>query len=133
MKSLLPALGIVLALGGCAADGSETGTTADQEAFAREIAGLTASEPQSCIPVEQSESLSVVDRRTVVRRSGRTIWVNRLRADCPGLRPLSTVVVEVHGGQYCRNDRIRGLDPGTTIPGPQCPLGDWVAYRRTDD
>ncbi|TFI56533.1 hypothetical protein E2493_19525 [Sphingomonas parva] len=130
MKSLLPIIGTALALGGCAAGSSDTAPTRDQEAFSREIAGLTASEPQSCIPVEQNEALTIVDTRTVVRRSGRTIWVNRLKADCPGLRPLATLIVEVHGGQYCRGDRVRGLDPGSTIPGPQCPLGDWTGYRR---
>src|SRR4051794_3169687 len=123
MKHLLPLLSLPLALAGCAAQ-ADPAATRDQEAFAGELAERVAGETQSCIQVRQSEGLTIVDRRTVIRRDGRTIWVNRLGADCPGLRPLNTLIVEVHGGQYCRGDLVRGLDPGTTIPGPNCPLGD---------
>lgn len=127
MKRSLPALSLLLVLAGCAAHGDPA--LREQEAFARELEGRVAGEPQSCVPVRQSEGLTIVDRRTIVRREGRTIWVNRLAADCPGLRPLNTLIVEAHGGQYCRGDLVRGLDPGTTIPGPSCPLRDWVPYR----
>ena len=128
MKPLLPLLPLGLILAGCAAQG-EPATTRDQEAFASEIADRTAGEAQSCIPTRQSEGLTIVDRRTIVRREGRTIWVNRLQGDCPGLRPLNTLIVEAHGSQYCRGDLVRGLDPGTTVPGAACPLQDWVPYR----
>ena len=121
-------LTVALLLGGCAGQ-TRSAASAEQEGLVRELAGRTAGEAQSCIPVRDSESLTVVDSRTVVRRSGRTTWVNRLDGECPGLRPLVTVIAEIHGSQYCRGDRVRGLDPGTTIPGPHCPLGDWVPYR----
>jgi hypothetical protein len=66
-----------------------------------------------------------------VLRRGDTVWVNRLEGHCPGLRPLNTLVVEPSlGGQYCRNDRVRAIEPGSSIPGPICPLGDFTPYRR---
>ena len=85
---------------------------------------------RNCIPTRDQQSLTIVDRQTVVQRGGSTLWVNRLEAPCPGLRPLDTLIVEVHGGQYCRGDHIRGLEPGSNIPGPICPLGAWLPSRR---
>ena len=61
----------------------------------------------------------------------RTIWIDRLAADCPGLNEANTTIVEAGvGGQYCRGDRVRGLEPGAIIAGPGCNLGDWVPYRQ---
>ena len=42
----------------------------------------------------------------------------------------SLIVEGGTGGQYCRGDRVRGLEPGAIIPGPTCNLGDWVPYRQ---
>ena len=114
---------------GCATAGSPGGTD-EQAELAKEIGNRLAGAPTSCVPVSSSESLVVIDSRTLVLRSGSTLWVNRLRGSCPGLRPLGTVIVEVQGNLYCRGDRIRGLEPGSTIPGPICPLSDFVPYRR---
>ena len=114
---------------GCTAPGplSRASSQAD---LAHELEGRVAGTPESCVATSASQGLRVVDSRTLVHRSGDTIWVNRLAEDCPGLRPLDTIIVEVRGAQYCRGDRVRGLSPGTTIPGPICPLGDFVPYRR---
>ena len=67
---------------------------------------------------------------TLVYRRGGTIWLNRLRATCPALRPTSTLIVEVHGSQYCRGDRFRTIEPGQSIPGPTCLLGPFTPWRR---
>jgi hypothetical protein len=124
---LLP---LLLILAGCAATGSE-GPSRDQEALSRELADRVAGESVSCIsPPSSSAALTIVDGRTLVYREGRTLWVNRLRDECPGLRPLDTLIVEVHGSQYCRHDRFRSLQSGSSIPGPTCRLGDFTPYRR---
>jgi hypothetical protein len=130
MKQMLLVTGALLALGGCAT-GEEAQTTADQESFARELSDRTAGEPRACIQARTSSGITAVDDRTIVRRDGRTLWVNRLAHACPGLRPLTTLIIETHGAEYCRGDRIRALDPGTTIPGPICVIGDWVPYMRS--
>jgi hypothetical protein len=113
---------------GCSLPGPLS-TANSQGDLAKELEGRVAGAPESCVATSASQGLRVVDPRTLVYQSGGRVWVNRLAADCPGLRPLDTVVVEVHGGRYCRGDRVRGLSPGTTIPGPTCPLGDFVPYR----
>lgn len=123
---LLP---LLLLLGGCAAVEPD-GPTRDQRALAEDLATRTAGEPESCAPARQGQALRIVDERTLVLDEGRTIWVNNLRDRCPGLRPMDQLIVEVHGDRYCRGDTVRGRQPGTTIPGPICVLGDFTPYRR---
>jgi len=117
-----------LLLVGCTAPGPLS-TASSQADLAQELDGRVAARPESCVSTSASQGLRIVDSRTLVFHSGGTVWVNRLEDDCPGLRPQDTLIVEVHGAQHCRGDRVRGLPPGTTIPGPTCPLGDFVPYR----
>jgi hypothetical protein len=123
---LLP---LLILLGGCAASGTQS-ESREQRDLTEELAGRTAGRPERCIPANQGQALRIVDRRTLVYRQGSTIWVNRLDAPCSGLRPLSTLIVDVHGSQYCSGDRVRGLEPGSGIAGPSCPLRDFVPYRK---
>ena len=119
----------LLALSGCAATG-DVEDSADARALSRELATRTAGEPRECVPQRQGQSLTASDRRTIVYDLPGELWVNRLAADCPGLRPHSTIIVETFGDRYCRNDRIRALEPGTTIPGPICLLESFTPYRK---
>lgn len=119
---------LILALAGCAAAGSMEDR--ESEALRRDLAERVSGEPERCVPRIQATALNPVDRRTLVYDTPGTLWVNRLRADCPSLRPDSTIVIETSGDQYCRNDRIRALEPGGSIPGPICLLGDFTPYRR---
>ena len=123
---LLP---LLLVLASCAAPNTN-GPSRDQEAHSRELADRSAGSPQNCISSRSPGTLQVVDDRTVVFRDMNTIWVSRLPSACPGLRPLDTLVVETHGSQYCRSDRFRAIQPGTSIPGPYCVLGPFTPYRR---
>ena len=95
-----------------------------------ELAGHTAGPPRDCVSASPGGSLAPRDRQTLVYRRGDTIWVNRLADACPGLDPTSRLIVEVHGSQYCRGDRIRAIEPGLAIPGPICLLGRFTPYRR---
>jgi hypothetical protein len=131
MRFRLILLGAAALAAGCAAtDGRETASR-DREALERQLAGRVAGAPQACVTRREGESLRAIDRRTIVYDGGREIWVNRLEADCPGMRPDSILIVEPFGDRYCRLDRIRALDRGSAIPGPICPLGNWTPYRQT--
>jgi hypothetical protein len=127
MMRLLPFL---LLTAGCAATGAHDAPSRDQAALAEDLEGRTAGAPQACVAIRQTQSLQIVDRQTLVYRDGDTVYVNRLGADCPGMRPLSTLIVEAHGSQYCRGDRVRAVEAQSTIPGPTCVLRDFVPYRR---
>lgn len=98
--------------------------------FAREVAGRVPGAASTCVSTFGSENLRVVNPSTLAYGSGRALHINRLRAPCPGLDQFNTLIVEAQGGQYCRGDRIRALEPGGIIPGPVCHLGDWTAYTR---
>jgi hypothetical protein len=119
---------LALLLFGCAATAPH-GVSREQSDLSSDLAGRSAGQPQICVSTVRSQNLRIVDPQTLVYGHGRTIWVNRLRDPCPGLRPFDTLIVEVRGAQYCRGDLVRGLTPGTTIPGPMCPLGDFIPYR----
>ncbi|HEX8525893.1 hypothetical protein [Allosphingosinicella sp.] len=122
---------LIATLAGCTATGSSL-EERDQARLSGDLAGRTAGEAQSCLAHAGTQSLTPIDRRTLISDRGRTIWVNRLRADCPGLRPTSALIIEPVGDRYCAGDRIRALEPGMTIPGPICVLGDWTPYRARD-
>ncbi len=118
---------LALALAGCAGRGSIE--ERERSGLERALAGRTAGAPQACVPRVQATNLNAVDSRTVTYDTGGTLYVSRLAAECPGLRPDSTLVVETFGDRYCANDRLRALEPGTTIPGPICRLGEFTPYR----
>jgi hypothetical protein len=98
--------------------------------LAQAIAGRTAGPPQSCVHTESSSGLHAIDESNIGYGSGRTIYVNHLGGACPGLRELSTIIIEAHGSEYCRGDRFRSVELAQSIPGPTCILQDWVPYRR---
>jgi hypothetical protein len=101
------------------------------EAAAQALAGRVAGPIQTCVTTNPAENLHVLDPQTVAYGYGRTVYVNRLAAACPAISQFNTLIVEGStGGQYCRGDRVRGLEPGASIPGPSCNLGDWVPYRQ---
>lgn len=97
---------------------------------AQALAGRVAGAPQTCVTTYPAENLHVLDPQTVAYGTGKTIYISRFQAACPGISQFNTLIVEgALPGEYCRNDRVRGLAPGTTIPGPSCNLGEWVPYR----
>ena len=105
-------------------------TESPQAGLARELAGYTPGKAEACIPTYSNTNLRVIDGATLAYGYGRRIYVNRLASACPALEPTNTLIVDAQGGQYCRGDRVRGLEPGGNIPGPSCNLQDWIPYRR---
>jgi hypothetical protein len=103
---------------------------AGSDPFARELAGRIAGPSKTCVSAVQNQGLRAVDSQTIAYELGRTMWVNRLDQACSAISPHNGIIVDVHSGQYCRGDRIRGFEPGAIIPGPSCTLRDWVPYRR---
>jgi hypothetical protein len=124
------AIFLALLLAGCAAALGDPDER-EADALARELAGRVAGEPARCVSAPPSNDFRPIDGGAFVMRRGDTIWVNRPDGgECPGFRPFSTLIVETQGGQYCRGDHVRALDPGSTIAGPTCVLGEFVPYRR---
>jgi hypothetical protein len=122
-----------LALAGCVA-GATGWEGREQAALDRELAGRVAGESESCISWRSTQSLHATGTGLFVYRDGGTIWVNRPIHECgSSFRPTHTLIVEMRGGsRYCRGDLIRAVEPGSSIPGPLCALGDFTPYRRAN-
>ena len=119
---------LALTLAGCMDSRMEP--SREEVGLARDLEGRTAGAPQDCIASTPGTGLDIVSSDTLVYRSGSTIWVNRIEGGCPGLRPFSQLIIEpTSAGRYCRGDRVRGLEAGTSIAGPICPLGPFTPYR----
>ena len=125
MRSMIPLLVTACAIAGCAKPAEPGGT-----AFANELSGRVAGPPQSCVSNTSNQNLRAIDASTIALGLGRTIYVNHLPGPCPAIAPLNTLIIDARDGtQYCRGNRVRGLEIGAIIPGPTCNLGDWVPYR----
>jgi hypothetical protein len=114
----------LLPLAGCVTD-----RMTDAEELADAIGPRVAGAPVDCVPTSVLGAARIIDKQTIVYRRSGTIYVNRLRSECPGLDPYTTLITEVHGGQLCRMDQVSTLDPGATIPGPKCQLGQFTPYK----
>lgn len=104
-----------------------------QEELADVIGDRVAQAPVDCVSTSVLDQPRIIDKQTIVYRRTGTIYVNRLRSQCPGLDRHTTLITEVHGGQLCHHDLISTLDPGATIPGPKCQLGQFVPYKLPKD
>ncbi|MES2097245.1 MAG: DUF6491 family protein [Pseudomonadota bacterium] len=116
----------VLALAGAATPASPR-----DDDLARELAGRTAGKTQDCVDTSRVGGPQIIDDRTILyRESGRRVWRNDLPDSCPGLRPNDTMVIELYGSQYCRNDHFRSYSAGDSIPGAMCRLGTFTPYDK---
>jgi len=133
MRSLLLAVPAALALAGCTASSEMQASQAAeaQKDLAAVLGDRVAGAPRDCISVTDSDGPQIIDDHTIVYKPlGRTVWRNDLGTSCPGLRPYTTLIVEVHGSQLCRNDRFRVLDPGSSIPNAYCMFGKFTPYEK---
>jgi hypothetical protein len=95
------------------------------------LAGRIAGKAVDCVDQSQLGGPDIVDGRTILyRQSLRRIWRNDLPAACQGLRPMTTLIVEVYSSQLCSGDRFRTQDWGAVVAGPYCRLGKFTPYDR---
>ena len=121
----LPLLALILT--GCATTASEP--FSDPQGLAKAIGPRIASGETSCVSTSLLSDTQVIDGSTIIYGRVGTIYVNRMERPCPGLDPTDTLITDIKGGQLCRNDMIRVLEPGSTIPGGFCRLGSFTTYR----
>lgn len=107
-------------------------TSADNtKALDAALEGRVAAGPaQQCIDSGFTDGPQIIDKRHIAYRSAGRLYLNTLPEECRPLREDSILIVEVHGGQLCRNDLFRTLERGTTIPSGYCRLGDFVLYQK---
>lgn len=125
---ILPAIALI----GCTSAAAFQSSTVDRadRALANEIKDRTPGTPVNCISSSGTGGPQIIDRNTILYREGRTVWRNELPAECRSLEPGNTMIIEVHGGQLCQNDKFRVIEPGSSIPGQYCRLGKFTPYRK---
>ena len=102
-----------------------------QETAESALAGRVAGKPVDCVEQSRLGGPQIIDSKTLIyRESGRRVWRNDLVGECPGLRPMDTLIVDVYGSQLCRNDHFRAISPGDRIPGPYCRFGQFIPYDK---
>lgn len=95
------------------------------------LAGRITGPPAECINLSTAQGPQIVDQHTILyRESGRRVWRTGPIGACPSLEPVSTLVVDVYGGQLCRNDRFRVLRSGETIPSAYCRFDTFTPYDK---
>ena len=126
------ALGPVIGLAACAETPKQTasrlqGEERDRMELDRELIGLVAGQPQTCLPTfQRRDSRSFGD--TLVYRSGRVRYVTQV----PGCRSIgeNNILVTVStGGQLCRGDIATTVDNSSRIQNGSCSFGDFTPYR----
>lgn len=132
-RFILPA---ILLLGGASALSADTkGYQARQDArdkvdLDKQLAGLVAGKPQSCIsPVRYRESTRVGD--TILYKNGRNdIMRTDTGGGCFGLRRGDAIVTTTFSSQFCRGDIVRTIDLVSSVQSGSCIFGDFVPYRK---
>ncbi|RZT56581.1 hypothetical protein EV283_0634 [Sphingomonas sp. BK036] len=95
------------------------------------LAGRIAGTPVRCITLQQLNGPEIVDSQTILyRQSGKRIWKTGPVGECASLRPFDTMIVDVYGGQLCRNDRFRTVSNGMSIPSGYCRFRDFTPYDK---
>ncbi|KQS03508.1 hypothetical protein ASG11_03905 [Sphingomonas sp. Leaf357] len=116
---------MLIAAGAATAD-----SRSDQTDLARALAGRVAGAPVKCLDPRLADGPQVVGTQTLLYRRGNgRLWVNTLPEPCPGLRFNAVPVVEMFGGEMCRNDRFTPVTPGS-IPGAPCRLGGFTPWDK---
>ncbi len=93
--------------------------------------GRVAGAPVDCIDLSRINGPDIVDASTILyRQSEKRIWVTGPVGECPSLRPMDTLIVEVQGSRLCRNDLFRTVTPGLSIPSGVCRFRRFVPYDR---
>lgn len=122
-----------VALAGCTANSEMQASrqAAAEKDLAAALGDRVPGAPRDCISTTDADGPQIIDGDTILYKPvGKTLWRNELASQCPGLRPYTTLIVEVHGAQICRNDRFRVIEPGSTIPSAYCMFGKFTPYTR---
>ena len=123
---------LAAALSGCAAEPPPGPSPAALSRLSTELAGRIAGAPVDCIPRHSSGDMEVIDERTILYRSGRTIYRNDIQGSCAGLGQPSYALVtqSFGGGQLCRGDLAQVRDLSSNSIRGSCSLGPFTPYVR---
>lgn len=95
------------------------------------LAGRTAGTPTQCIDGNFANTVQIVDAHTILyRETDRRVWRTGPDGPCPGLEPLSTLIVEQHGSQLCRWDHFRVRPPDGPVHAAFCRFTAFTPFDK---
>ena len=105
-----------------------------QDRLAAALEGrVPAGPPLSCVPQRDVRGNDIIDDRTILFEGpGNTVYVNRTRTSCGGVRPWHALRLRTVGSQMCENDLVVAFDPTSGTEYGGCALGRFEPYRRAD-
>lgn len=115
-------------IAGCASNGSER--QARVASALDEIEGANAyADTEQCLPTYRYDSVEILDDKHLLfeDRNGKDVWLNELRAACPGLRPRDTLAFQMRGSSLCKLDRAEVIERILfwQRTGASCSLGEF--------
>jgi hypothetical protein len=97
-----------------------------------ELAGLSAGQPQACIPSWRADQMTVIDDNTILfDETPNRVWRNEVQGTCHLLGAGYTLILRSSGSSLCRGEigEVTDLRSGVTVG--SCVLGDFVPYTRS--
>ena len=127
------AFALILALAGCAAErpAREAAAPAADE-LAAALAGRAAGETTSCVGTHDLRGSHAVGGGEAIlfEARGSTLYVNRPRGGCTGLREDLAIRTSTQSGRLCEGDVVHAFDALSGVAHGSCSLGPFTAYRR---
>lgn len=97
-----------------------------------ELAGRTAGDPLSCVPIRNLRSTRIVDESAIIYKVSSRLWyVNQPdRGHCALLRPNRVIVTRTQSSQLCTNDLVMIAEQNAPVTYGACGLGSFIPYTR---
>ncbi|WP_374531753.1 hypothetical protein [Novosphingobium sp.] len=130
MRKIVIALAATTTLLSGAAVEAKPKLTPEQQ-LAKMLEGREAGEPVSCISLQDTRDMTVLDKTAIVYRTGSVIWVNR-PTNAEHLDSDDIMVTHPTGSQFCKLDIVNTVDRSGHFTTGFITLGDFVPYRKVD-
>ena len=98
--------------------------------LAAALDGRVAGPAVDCVRRQDVRGQRIIDERTIVFGSGSTVYLNRTRGQCDGMREYNAIRMQSSGSRMCDGELITIFDPTSGTHYGACALGDFVPYRR---
>jgi hypothetical protein len=98
----------------------------------RLLAGRTAGEPRTCIPLYPSNDSTTISRIGIVYDVGGTRYLTRFQGGCQQLDDDRILVTQTPMTQICRGDLANVWTRNPAMFVGTCTYGDFVPYKKTD-
>ena len=102
----------------------------DEAKIANVLNGLTPGKPQRCVRSDRVSQTKGFDGEILFIEGRNTVWRNKTRGSCDGLKRDDIPVFRTFGRDYCSNDQVQTRSRTGGMFTGSCSLGDFVPYTK---